>query len=161
MFVNNSRKQNHRNLQTYSISQYLQTSRITFLQNKQTFCISENKDADQLCSNYCDSIILLLQNPKFQASSCLLWLYSLLCVGSGRKPQHWVSNVAAQIRFECNLILPTFSVISSMLGIPTPDSVSTCNIELICMRISRCFLSRLSSLAWASSFSSNCFLEEY
>ena len=25
--------------------------------------------------------------PKFQASSHLLWLYSLVCVGPGRKPQ--------------------------------------------------------------------------
>ena len=26
-------------------------------------------------------------NPKFQASSHLLWLYSLVCVGPGRKPR--------------------------------------------------------------------------
>ena len=26
-------------------------------------------------------------NPKFQSSSHLLWLYSLVCVGPGRKPQ--------------------------------------------------------------------------
>ena len=26
-------------------------------------------------------------NPKFQASSYLLWLYSLVCVGPGRKPR--------------------------------------------------------------------------
>ena len=61
---------------------------------KPAFCICENKDADQLRSNctadkrlcfcYTDSIIPLL--PKFQASSHLLWLYSPVCVGPGRKP---------------------------------------------------------------------------
>ena len=30
---------------------------------------------------------LCFLNPKFQASSRLLWLHSLLCVGPGRKPQ--------------------------------------------------------------------------
>ena len=31
-------------------------------------------------------------NPKFQASSHLLWLYSPVCVGPGRKPVHWFSQ---------------------------------------------------------------------
>ena len=55
------------------------------------------KDADQLCSNctadqrlcfhYTDSTIpVFFPNPKFQASSHLLWLYSPVCVGPGRKP---------------------------------------------------------------------------
>ena len=30
---------------------------------------------------------LYLLNPKFQASSHLLWLYSMVCVGPGRKPR--------------------------------------------------------------------------
>ena len=30
---------------------------------------------------------LFYQNPKFQASSHLLWLYSPVCVGPGRKPR--------------------------------------------------------------------------
>ena len=30
---------------------------------------------------------LYFLNPKFQASSHLLWLYSLVCVGPGRKPR--------------------------------------------------------------------------
>ena len=61
------------------------------------FCIFENKDADQLgsdctaeqrlCFRYTDSAIPLLTNLKFQASSFLLWLYCLVCVGPGRKPQ--------------------------------------------------------------------------
>ena len=62
---------------------------------KPAFCICENKDADQLCGDreadqrlcfrFTDSTIPLLLNPKFQASSYLLWLYSLVCVGPGRK----------------------------------------------------------------------------
>ena len=30
---------------------------------------------------------LYFPNPKFQASSHLVWLYSLICVGPGRKPR--------------------------------------------------------------------------
>ena len=33
---------------------------------------------------------LYFLNPKFQASSYLLWLYSPVCVGPGRKPQRRV-----------------------------------------------------------------------
>ena len=36
-------------------------------------------------------------NPKFQASSYLRWLYSLVCVGPGRKPQKRSSFDIAQI----------------------------------------------------------------
>ena len=61
---------------------------------KPAFCICQNKDADQLRANheadlrlsfrYMDSTIPLLS--KLQASCYLLWLYSLVCVGPGRKP---------------------------------------------------------------------------
>ena len=64
---------------------------------KSVFCIYENKDADQprgnreadqrICFRYLASTILLLPNPKFQAYSHLLWLYSPVCVGPGRKPR--------------------------------------------------------------------------
>ena len=67
---------------------------------KPTFCICENKDADQLAVtaqliSAFDFIIQKVQslfflNPKFQASSHLLWLYSPVCVGPGRKPQRQV-----------------------------------------------------------------------
>ena len=62
------------------------------LMGKPTFCIGENKDADQLrgnreadqrlCFRYTDSTIPLLikSNTKFQASSHLLCLYSPVCV---------------------------------------------------------------------------------
>ena len=64
---------------------------------KPAFCICENKDADQLhgnreadqclCFRYRDSTIPLLLKPVFQASSCLLWLHSPVCVGPGQKPR--------------------------------------------------------------------------
>ena len=37
-------------------------------------------------------------NPKFQASSHLLSLYSMVCVGPGRKPEDRFSHNEAQIR---------------------------------------------------------------
>ena len=56
---------------------------------KTGFCICENKgaelknrEADQgLCFRNTDNTI-----PKFQALSNLVWLYSPVCVGPGRKP---------------------------------------------------------------------------
>ena len=61
---------------------------------KLDFCICKNKAADQLCGNreadqrlcfrYIDSTIPLL--PIFQASSHIVWLYSLVWVGPGQKP---------------------------------------------------------------------------
>ena len=38
-------------------------------------------------------------NPKFQASSHLLWLYSLVCVGPGRKPRRPVFSQAQNRTF--------------------------------------------------------------
>ena len=64
---------------------------------KPEFCICENKDADQLrgnreadqrlCFRYIDIKSLCFLNPKFQASSRLLWLYSPVCVRPGLKPR--------------------------------------------------------------------------
>ena len=67
---------------------------------KPAFCICENKDADQLrgnreadqhlCFRYTDNTIPLLpksETPSFHASIHLLWLYSPVCVGPGRKPR--------------------------------------------------------------------------
>ena len=72
------------------------------------FCICENKDADQLRGNreglisvfvFATRIVQLLYflNPKLQVSSHLLWLYSPVCVGPGRKPRNRFSDVAARI----------------------------------------------------------------
>ena len=64
---------------------------------KSDFCICENQDADQLrgnneadqrlCFRYTDSTIPNYLNPKFQASSHILWMYSPVSVGPGRKPR--------------------------------------------------------------------------
>ena len=64
---------------------------------KPDFCICENKDADQLRGNreadqrlcFTTQIVqsLYYLNPKFQASSHLLWLHSPVFIGPGRKPR--------------------------------------------------------------------------
>ena len=62
---------------------------------KPGFCICEYKGADQLCGNRTDdqrlcfcthNTIPLFLNPKFQASSYLLWLNSPVCVRPCQKP---------------------------------------------------------------------------
>ena len=74
---------------------------------KPAFCICENKDADQLrgtaklisafvfATRIVESLYFL--NPKFQASSHLLWLYSLVCIGPGRKPRRPVFSQLAHL----------------------------------------------------------------
>ena len=77
---------------------------------KPTICIGENKGADQLriASQFAKLIIafvfatrivqfLFYLNPKFQASSPLLWLYRPVCVRPGQKPHCWFSHKAAQL----------------------------------------------------------------
>ena len=79
---------------------------------KTTFCICENKDADQLrgnreadqrlCFRYIHTLVvrsLYFLYPKFEASSHLVQLYSLVCVGPGRKPERWFSHDEARIIF--------------------------------------------------------------
>ena len=89
------------------ISKIDQMSRVI---RKPTFCICENKGADQLCSNgdcaadqclcfrYIDSTTLYFLNLKFQASWHLLhWLYSPVCVRPGRNPEDRFFHNVAQI----------------------------------------------------------------
>ena len=74
---------------------------------KPTICICENKDADQLRGTaklisafvFATWIVqsLYFLNPKFQASSHLEWLYSLVCVRPGQNPHFWFSHVGAHI----------------------------------------------------------------
>ena len=74
---------------------------------KTGFCICENKDADQLRGNreadqrlvFAIRIVqsLFYLNPKFQASSHLLWLYSPVCVGPGRKSRRPVFSQRGSI----------------------------------------------------------------
>ena len=64
---------------------------------KPAFCRCENKDGDQLRGNreadqrlyfhYTDSTTLFFRYTQFQVSSHPVWLYSLVCVGPGRKPR--------------------------------------------------------------------------
>ena len=70
---------------------------LSLVMRNPAFCICENKDEDQLCSNcaadqrHCFLIWIVQSlyylNLKFQASSYLLWLYSPVSVGPGRKPR--------------------------------------------------------------------------
>ena len=76
---------------------------------KPAFCICENKDADQLrgnpeadqrlCFRYIPYIVqsLFYLNPKFQASSYLLWVYSLVCADLVGNPEDRFSQNEAQI----------------------------------------------------------------
>ena len=75
---------------------------------KSTICICENKDADQLrvvTPKLISAYVFATQivqffyflNPKFQASSHLLYLYSLVCVGPGQNPECWFSYDEAHI----------------------------------------------------------------
>ena len=68
---------------------------LSSLMRKPTICMGENKDADQLRTAKLISALffatlkvqfLFLLNLKFQASSCLQWLYSPVCVGPVKKP---------------------------------------------------------------------------
>ena len=51
---------------------------------------------------------LFFLNPKFSASSHLLCLYSLVCVGPVRKPYCWFSHAAA--------LIMTYSLLSEGLN---------------------------------------------
>ena len=72
------------------------------IMRKLDFCLCENKGAGQLRSN-CEAVSTfvfatrivqfhVVLNPKFQASSCLLWLHRQICVRPGqkrRRPVFW------------------------------------------------------------------------
>ena len=62
---------------------------------KPDFCICENKDADQLRGNR------------------ILWLYRLVCVGPGRKPERLFSHDAAQF-FYSTLRLHAYEIMIFM-----------------------------------------------
>ena len=68
---------------------------LSHVMRKPALCICENKGAYQLPSNCAADQRLLKQslfflNPKFQASSHLMCLYSPVCVGPVRKPRRQV-----------------------------------------------------------------------
>ena len=84
---------------------------MSLVMRKPAFCICENKNPDQLIGAFV-FVIRIVQsvyylNPKFQASSHLLWLYSPVCVEPGRKPLRPVfsqrgSYYCKLYRFWCN-----------------------------------------------------------
>ena len=91
---------------------------------KPTFCICENKDADQLRGSVTAKLIsdfvfatkivqsLYFLNPKFQTSNHHLWLYSPVCVRPGRKPRRPVfsergSNFQTPTNFTVNTLSHT------------------------------------------------------
>ena len=94
--------------------------------SRPAFCICENKDADQL-RGYCFAVTaklisvfvfaiwivqyLYFLNPKFLASSHLLWLYSPVCVGPDWKLEDRFSHNEAHIIMLC---INTFVVVSSI-----------------------------------------------
>ena len=90
---------------------------------KPAFCICENKDADQLPVTaklisafvFATRIVhsLFFLNPKFQASSHLLWLYNPVCVGSGRKHRR---QVFSQRGSSNNPPYPSDSVTELVMG---------------------------------------------
>ena len=70
---------------------------LSLVVRKPAFCECENKDAAvtaQLISDFVFATWLVRSlfylNQKFQASSHLQWLYSLVCVRPGRKPRRLV-----------------------------------------------------------------------
>ena len=80
-------------LQTQTFQIDLVGRKMSRIMRKADFRICQNKDADQLhtdqclCLRYMDSTIPLLSKSEFLTSSHLLWLYSPVCFGHGRKPQ--------------------------------------------------------------------------
>ena len=88
------------------------------------FCICENKDADQLrgnresdqrlCFRYLDSTIPLLHKFEISSFSHILWLYSLVCVGPGRKPRRPVFSQRGSITDRlCKTVFNTAKVIAN------------------------------------------------
>ena len=86
---------------------------------KPTLCLCENKDADQLrgnreadqrlCFRYLVQYLFFL-NTKFQASSHLQWLYSLVCFRPGQNPHCWFSHVAAHIHIMASLLVQNYDM---------------------------------------------------
>ena len=61
---------------------------------------------------------LFILNPKFQASSQLLWLYSPVCVGSGRKPRRPVFSSRGSFIFAKLCVVILRLVVYNVLQLP-------------------------------------------
>ena len=85
-------------------------------------CVCENKDAVQLRGNHeadqrlCLTIWIVqsryLLNPKFQASSYLLWLYSPVCFRPGRKPRRPVFSQRGSFQITSNCHTEIFDTLT-------------------------------------------------
>ena len=77
-----------------ALSELFRRYTVNRIVTKPTFCICENKDADQLrgyrakliSTFVCATWIAQYLDTKFQASSHLQWLYSLVCVRPSQSP---------------------------------------------------------------------------
>ena len=73
---------------------------------KPDFCICENKGAKLTSAFVFATWIvqpLYFLNPKFQAASHLLWLYSPVCVGPDRKPRRLICSMQPVIYLKIDL----------------------------------------------------------
>ena len=91
----------------------LNWQKLSLVVRKPAFCICENKDAGvtpKLISAFVFATrivkFLYFLNPKFQASSHLLWLYSLVCIGPGRKPRRPVFSQRGSIKTHPSFTMP-------------------------------------------------------
>ena len=115
---------------------------MSLVMRKPAFCICENKDADQLrgnreadqrlCFCYIDSKSLFFLNTKFQASRHLVWLYSPVCVGPGRKPRRHVFSQRGL--YHTTYLVPEFPWRYKITGLPSFNklSSSTSSLVLLC-----------------------------
>ena len=78
---------------------------------------------------------LYFLNPKFQASSRLLWLFRPVCVGPGRKPRrpvfsrvsmHEITRGAAHLKF---LFMPIYLLYALQDALEHISSVTHCNVR--------------------------------
>ena len=82
---------------------------LSLVVRKPAFCICENKDANQLRSNcvfvFAIRIVqsLYYLNPKFQAFSHFLWLYSPVCVGPGSHNEAHLLALMLQCVIQCTI----------------------------------------------------------
>ena len=103
---------------------------------KSAFCICENKGADQLrgiheadqclCFRYTDSTNLLLPKSTFQASSHLLWLNSLVCVGPGQKPRRPV--------FSQGCLYDVCSSAQLLVAVKCSRNINNSRLTMLCIR---------------------------
>ena len=103
---------------------------------KQTFCICENKDADQLRSNctpdqrlsFTIQIVqyLFYLNPKFQASSHFLCLYRPVCVNLVDNPNCWFMR---RLKYDLADVQADLGILMTVKVIPDMSCQGMCSIS--------------------------------